>query len=80
LLIAPAISVIEQKISEFTFAAHNVKNVNFAFRLAIEYATWTTYHLTIASAFELVWYFARAWMPLKTFYGGEYAQYQSSRR
>jgi hypothetical protein len=51
LLIAPNISVFEYEISEFTLAAHYVKNENLSFGVAIEYATWTTYHLTIASAF-----------------------------
>jgi hypothetical protein len=80
LLIAPIISVLKHEISEFTFAAHNVKNEDLSLGVTVEYATGATYHLAIAAAIKFRWNFARSWVPLKAFDSREHSLYQRTCR
>lgn len=80
LLIAPIIAGFKNEISKFTFASHNVDYEYPSFGVTIKYATGATYHLAIAAAFKFCWDFARGWMSLKAFDGGEHSLYQRASR
>ena len=80
MLIAPIISIFKHEISEFTLAAHNVKDEDLFLGVAVEYTTRTSNHLAIAIASKFRWSLAGSWVPLKALDSGEHSLYQPTCR